>query len=99
MDVTDHHKIDKLHTLYCTTTDARLARRIQVVWLARRGLTCPQIMQAVGASRRAVQQWVAKYNLLDSVTAGVNLFCTEPISGDEQDETQFLVLGDLIWKF
>jgi transposase len=76
MDVTDHHKIDKLHTLYCTTTDARLARRIQVVWLARRGLTCPQIMQAVGASRRAVQQWVAKYN-----RGGIDELLDKPRSG------------------
>ncbi len=52
-----------------------------------------------GNTNRKGHQWGAKYNLLDSVTAGVNLFCTEPISGDEQDETQFLVLGDLIWKF
>ena len=62
MNVTDRHSPDELHRLYRTTTDARLAQRIQAVWLARRGWTCPAIMKVAGASRRAVQQWIAKYN-------------------------------------
>ncbi len=76
MDVTDHHKIDELYTMYRTTADARLARRIQAVWLARRGLTCPQIIQAVGASRRMVQQWIAKYN-----RGGIDELLDKPRSG------------------
>ncbi len=76
MNVTEHHKIDELYTLYRTTTEARLARRIQAVWLARRGLTCPQIIQAVGASRRTVQQWVAKYN-----RGGIDELLDKPRSG------------------
>ena len=76
MDVTDHHGIDELYTLYCETTDARLARRIQAVWLARRGLTCPQIVQVVGVSRRTVQQWIAKYN-----RGGIDELLDKPRSG------------------
>ncbi len=76
MDVTDHHGVNELYTMYRRTTEARLARRIQVVWLARRGLTCPQIIQAVGASRRMVQQWIAKYNC-----GGIDELLDKPRSG------------------
>ena len=62
MHVTNHHSPNELHTLYRTTVDARVARRIHAVWLARRGLTCQEIMDVTGAARRTVQQWVAKYN-------------------------------------
>ena len=76
MNVSEHHGVDELYTLYRTTTEARMARRIQAVWLARRGLTCPQIIRVVGVSRRTVQQWIAKYNrgsideLLDKPRSG-----------------------------
>ncbi|MBU0638518.1 MAG: helix-turn-helix domain-containing protein [Planctomycetes bacterium] len=53
-DVSEDHGVDELDTIYRATADARLARRIQAVWLARRGLTCPRIIQAVGVSRRTV---------------------------------------------
>lgn len=76
MHVTDHHGIDALHTLYRRTADARMAGRIQAVWLARRGLTCPQIVQAVGVSRRTVQQWIAKYN-----RGGIDELLDKPRSG------------------
>ncbi len=62
MNVILHHTRKELQTLYRTETNARLARRIQGVYLAKMGRTCPEIMQIVGASRRTVQQWVAKYN-------------------------------------
>ncbi len=62
MNVISHHTREKLRTLYRTETNARLARRIQGVYLAKMGRTCPEIMQIVDASRRTVQQWVAKYN-------------------------------------
>lgn len=76
MNVTGHHKIDELYTLYRTTSEARLARRVQAVWLARRGLTCPQVIQVVGASRRTVQQWIAKYN-----RGGIDELLDKPRSG------------------
>jgi len=62
MNVEPHDSIEELHTLVRTETNARLARRIQGVWLARRGLTCPEIMTATAAKRRTVQQWIARYN-------------------------------------
>jgi len=62
MNVISHHTREELQTLYRTEMNARLARRIQGVYLAKMGRTCPEIMQIVGASRRTVQQWVAKYN-------------------------------------
>ena len=49
-----------------------------------------------GNTNRKGHQWGAKYNLLDSVTVGANLFCTRPI---DTGATQFLLLADLIWKF
>lgn len=76
MNVAHHHSIDELHTLYRTTTEARLARRIHAIWLARRGRTCPEIVEIVGASRRTVQQWVAKYN-----RGGVDELLDKPRSG------------------
>jgi transposase len=62
MNVLAHHSIDQLHTLYRSESEARLARRIQGIWLARRGRTCREIMEVTGASRRTVQIWVARYN-------------------------------------
>ena len=76
MNVTEHHTVEQLHTLYRTTTNARLARRIQAVWLARRGRTCPEIMEITGASRRAVQQWIARYN-----DGGIEALPDKPRSG------------------
>jgi len=62
MNVEPYHTLDQLKTLYRTEMNARLARRIQGVYLARMGRTCPEIMRITGAARRTVQQWVAKYN-------------------------------------
>ena len=62
MNVISYHTRKELQTLYRKEMNARLARRIQGVYLAKMGRTCPEIMQIVGASRRTVQQWVAKYN-------------------------------------
>jgi len=62
MTVEPHDTIQELQTLYRTETQSRLARRIQAVWLARQGRTCPEVMDITGASRRTIQQWIAKYN-------------------------------------
>jgi len=76
MNVLPHNSVDELHTYYRTETNARLARRIQVIWLARRGMTCPQIMEVTGAGRRSVQLWVAKYN-----AGGMDELTDKPRSG------------------
>ena len=62
MNVKSHHSSDKLLKLYKTESNPKLARRIHAVYLARKGLTCPQIMKIIGAGRRTIQKWVKKYN-------------------------------------
>ncbi len=62
MNVESHHTTKELQTLYRTEKIARLAQRIHGVYLASKGLTCPQIMNITGAARRTIQQWVHKYN-------------------------------------
>ena len=62
MTVKPHNTLDQLQRLYRTQTNARLARRIQGVYLAKMGLTCPEIMKITGSARRTIQQWLAKYN-------------------------------------
>ena len=62
MNVAPHHTLDQLKTLCGTEVNARLARRIDGVYLARMGRTCPEIMRITGAARRTVQQWLARYN-------------------------------------
>ena len=62
MNVENHYTSKALERLYRSESDARLARRIHGVYLARKGLSCPEIMAITGAGRRTVQQWVSKYN-------------------------------------
>ena len=62
MNVKGHHTTKELQKLYRTQENARLARRIHAVYLASKGLSCPEIMTITGACRRAIQQWVLKYN-------------------------------------
>lgn len=80
MNVLHHHTIDELRTLYRMEADARMARRIQAVWLARQGLTCRAVMDVTGAAQRTVFDWIAKYNrggideLLDRPRSGRPMF-------------------------
>jgi len=76
MNVLPRNTADELHTLYRTETNARMARRLQALWLARLGRTCQQIVDVTGAGRRSVQQWVAKYN-----AGGVDELLDKPRSG------------------
>jgi transposase len=62
MDVKPHHSVKELQKLYRTQKHARLARRIHGVYLACKGLTCPEIMEITGSGRRTIQQWVHQYN-------------------------------------
>jgi transposase len=76
MNILPHNTADELHTLYRTETNARMARRLQALWLARQGRTCQQIVGVTGAGRRSIQQWVAKYN-----AGGVDELLDKPRSG------------------
>ena len=53
MNVKEHHSSKQLLKMYKTESDARLARRIQAVYLASKSHTCSEIMHITGASRRA----------------------------------------------
>ena len=50
MNVEFHHTTKELQMLYRTEKIARLAQRIHGVYLASKGLTCPQIMNITGAA-------------------------------------------------
>jgi transposase len=62
MNVKSQHTSNQLLKIYRTEPNPRLARRIHGVYLASKGLTCPEIIKIIGASRRTIQQWVHKYN-------------------------------------
>jgi transposase len=76
MNIKPHHTNQQLQKLYRNEPDARLARRIHGVYLANKGLTCPQIMEITGSARRTIQQWVAKYN-----AGGIEALKDSPRSG------------------
>ena len=76
MNVLHRHTLDELGTLYRTETSARMARRIQAVWLARQGRTCRRIMDVTGAAQRTVFGWIAKYN-----QGGIDELLDRPRSG------------------
>ena len=62
MNAKSQHTTETLQTLYRTEKNAKLAQRIHGVYLASKGLTCPEIMAITAAARRTIQQWVYKYN-------------------------------------
>lgn len=62
MNVKSHHTTEELRTFYRSEKNARLAHRIHGVYLASKGLTCPEIMAVTTTARRTIQQWVHKYN-------------------------------------
>jgi transposase len=62
MFVQDHHTLEELQQRTKTLTKKRIWLRHQAVVLAKRGHSAPEIAQALGCSRRAVQTWVAQYN-------------------------------------
>jgi hypothetical protein len=57
MTVEPHNTLNQLQRLYRTQSNARLARRIQGVYLTKKGLTCPQIMKITSCARRTIQQF------------------------------------------
>src|SRR5512132_1512330 len=62
MFVQDHHALEELQRLTKALTKKRIWLRHQAVVLAKQGHSAPEIAQALGCSRRAVQTWVARYN-------------------------------------
>jgi len=62
MTVVEHHSVGELQELFRQEKDARISKRIWMVWQARSGLTEPQITAGIGLARRTVQIWVQRYN-------------------------------------
>jgi transposase len=62
MTVVEHHSAEELQTLFRQEQEARRAKRLWIVWQARLGRTAPEIAMGIGVSRRAVQEWVRRYN-------------------------------------
>jgi transposase len=73
MHVEAHFPIEQLRQLAKSQKQARMRIRLQAVVLAHEGKTAPQIAAVLGAARRAVQEWVARYNRngIEGVTEGV----------------------------
>jgi len=63
MHVAEYHSLEELQRLIRQQTEARLLLRFQMVFLAKRGQTAPQIASLLGVSRRLVQVWVHRYNV------------------------------------
>lgn len=70
MHVEPHESIEQFQALAKRESDARVARRMQAVVLARCGKTAPQVAEATGLCRRTVQVAVARYNAAGA--AGLN---------------------------
>jgi transposase len=62
MHVADHLSLDELRRHAGQEAQTRRFLRICVVILALEGRTAPEIAAALGCSRRAAQNWVARYN-------------------------------------
>lgn len=62
MTVVEHHSVDELQELFRQEKDARVSKRIWIVWQARAGRIEPQITESIGMARRTVQTWVQRYN-------------------------------------
>jgi transposase len=62
MNVKGLHTCEQLLKLYKSEPNSKLARRIQAVYLAHNGHSCSEVVRITGNCRRAVQQWLQKYN-------------------------------------
>jgi transposase len=62
MQVVTHHSLTELRALATKELRARRLIRLQIIMLAMRGHTAPEIACALGVSRRAAQNWVYRYN-------------------------------------
>src|SRR5271154_4127115 len=88
MHVEAHHTIEQLQQLAKAQKQARMRIRLQAIVLAREGKTAPQIAAALGAARRAVQEWVARYNRngIDGLSEGVRTGKPPKLARDRQDQ-------------
>jgi|TARA_B100000315_G_C14410808_1_gene510890 transposase len=62
MHVEPHHDLDELRRLDKSESQARRRLRLRTVILARQHKTAPQIVEALGLSRRTVQRIIERYN-------------------------------------
>ena len=62
MHVADHLTLDELRERADAEKDKRLFLRLRAVYLAAAGKSAPEVAEALGPSRRAVQRWIARYN-------------------------------------
>ena len=62
MEVRDHMTLETLERLEKKEPDPHKAKRLRIVILAIQGWTAPSIAMAQGMSRRAVQEWVERFN-------------------------------------
>ncbi|MDE2507710.1 MAG: IS630 family transposase [Planctomycetota bacterium] len=62
MDVAQHLTIEQLKSLVARETNKRRYLRLRAVVLALEGRTAVAIADALGCSRRAVQNWIRRYN-------------------------------------
>jgi transposase len=62
MEVRDHLTLEALMCLEKNEPQARRAKRLRIIILAIQGFTAPGIALSLGLSRRAVQEWVARFN-------------------------------------
>jgi transposase len=76
MHVADHLSLDALQALADQEPDKRRFLRLRAVILALRSHSAPEIAEALGVSRRAIQDWVARYN-----TKGPDGLADRPKSG------------------
>jgi transposase len=76
MHVANHLVSEILKTLAANEPAKRRFLRIRAVILASEGRTAEAIAEALGCSRRAVQNWIAAYN-----KQGIDSFCDRPRPG------------------
>ena len=62
MEIRDHKTLEALIDLEKNERQARRAKRLRIIILAIQGFTAPAIALTLGLSRRAVQEWVERFN-------------------------------------
>lgn len=62
MDVKLRVAVEELERLERVEKDANRSKRLRILILGHGGWTAPAVAMAVGLSRRACQEWVARYN-------------------------------------
>lgn len=88
MHVEAHHSAEQLRQLAKAQKQARMRIRLQAVALAREGKTVPQIVEALGVARRAVQEWIARYNRrgVDGLSDGVHTGKPPKLAKDRHEQ-------------